>query len=214
MKRVNALLASLALVLPAAVSRAEVKGDYVEVRTASVFAGACHYNGELVTTGRDAILAWNITSGRVAQVDLTGVRAVAVVSSKENLSNENAKHQTELTIDSAASQAQVDAFVKLLNEKSAASLGEIVTIKRAAIAFTNKDDHYQVSAGDTVKLDVSAMPNGECCKQPNNVWYSPLVKLDHKKVGYTMLAHYAGGAVTAAWERGDENSAFYGSFDL
>jgi len=27
-----------------------IKGDYVEARTASVFAGACHYNGELVTT--------------------------------------------------------------------------------------------------------------------------------------------------------------------
>ena len=48
-------------------SRAEntaVKGDYVEVRTASVFTGACHFNGEVVTTGREAIMAWNFTSGR------------------------------------------------------------------------------------------------------------------------------------------------------
>ena len=36
----------------------KIAGDYVEARTASVFAGACHYNGELVTTGRDAIMAW------------------------------------------------------------------------------------------------------------------------------------------------------------
>ncbi len=34
-------------------------GDYVEARTASVFAGACHFNGEVVTTGRDAVMAWN-----------------------------------------------------------------------------------------------------------------------------------------------------------
>jgi hypothetical protein len=33
-------------------------GRYVEVRTAAVFAGACHYNGEVVTRGRDAILAF------------------------------------------------------------------------------------------------------------------------------------------------------------
>ena len=47
-------------------SRAEannLRGDYVEARTASVFAGACHYNGELTTTGRDALMAWNITAG-------------------------------------------------------------------------------------------------------------------------------------------------------
>ena len=37
-----------------------ITGDYVEARTASVFAGACHYNGELTTTGREAELAWHV----------------------------------------------------------------------------------------------------------------------------------------------------------
>ena len=36
----------------------KVKGDYVEARTARVFAGACHYNGELTTTGRDVEMIW------------------------------------------------------------------------------------------------------------------------------------------------------------
>ena len=49
-----------------------LRGDYVEVRTASVFAGACHYNGEVVTTGRDAMMAWNVTSGKWQGVDLSG----------------------------------------------------------------------------------------------------------------------------------------------
>lgn len=40
---------------PAASTR--IVGDYVEARTASVFAGACHYNGELVTTGHEAVAA-------------------------------------------------------------------------------------------------------------------------------------------------------------
>ena len=35
----------------------EPAGTYVEARTASVFAGACHYNSELVTAGREALLA-------------------------------------------------------------------------------------------------------------------------------------------------------------
>ena len=52
-----ALLTCLGSTRPNASST--IVGDYVEARTASVFAGACHYNGELVTTGRDAIMAWN-----------------------------------------------------------------------------------------------------------------------------------------------------------
>ena len=39
-------------------------GDYVEARTASVFCGACHFNGEYMSTGNDAVAAWHFTSGR------------------------------------------------------------------------------------------------------------------------------------------------------
>ena len=70
-------------------SRAEniaVRGDYVEVRTASVFAGACHFNGEVTTAGREAMMAWNFTSGKWQDIDLTGVRLMAIVSSDTNLS--------------------------------------------------------------------------------------------------------------------------------
>ena len=63
MRSLKTIAASLALLCGTAAFGA-VKGDYVEVRTASVFAGPCHYHGELVTTGRDAIMAWNVTSGR------------------------------------------------------------------------------------------------------------------------------------------------------
>ena len=75
-------------------SRAEnlaVRGDYVEVRTASVFAGACHFNGEVTTAGREAMMAWNFTSGKWQDIDLTGVRLMAIVSSDINLSETNLK---------------------------------------------------------------------------------------------------------------------------
>ena len=81
---VGVALLTLSFICGAALSpsRAEadhLSGDYVEARTASVFAGACHYNGELTTTGRDAVMAWNITTGSWDGVRLAGVRALAVV---------------------------------------------------------------------------------------------------------------------------------------
>src|SRR2546421_9883587 len=77
------------------VPAAKITGDYVEARTASVFAGACHYNGELVTTGRDAILAWSFTSGLCNGADLTGLRAMAAVTCDQSLGYDHAARKTE-----------------------------------------------------------------------------------------------------------------------
>src|SRR2546421_10524011 len=93
-------------------SRAEfnnLKGDYVEVRTASVFAGACHYNGELMTTGRDAVMAWRVTAGTWRGTDLAGVRAVAGVSADANLADAQAGRASEIVVDSGATEAQAEA---------------------------------------------------------------------------------------------------------
>ncbi|HEU4767917.1 MAG TPA: hypothetical protein VFS77_11095, partial [Pyrinomonadaceae bacterium] len=94
------IVAVTSLVFSSQAENVSVRGEYVEVRTASVFAGACHYNGEVVTTGRDAMMAWNVTSGKWNGVDLTGVRAMAIVNSTANLAEQNAARQSEIIIDS------------------------------------------------------------------------------------------------------------------
>jgi hypothetical protein len=122
-----------------------IKGDYVEARTASVFAGACHYNGELVTTGHEAVAAWSFASGTWDGVSLSGVRAAAAVTSDANLGQQAAR-KTELVVDSSASDAQVKALVSLLRQKCGRSLGEIVTVRRGPVAFTHVADEYRVNA--------------------------------------------------------------------
>ena len=189
-----------------------ISGDYVEARTASVFTGACHYNGELVTTGRQAVAAWNFTSGSFNGVDLAGVRALAAVSSDANLGEQNAARKAELIIDTQASEAQAKAVAALLREKNSASLGEIVSVRRAAVSFTRTGGEYAVKADGIASMSVKALPDGECCKQPNLVWYAPLAPIADKKVGYTQNAAYLAGTVGDTWQRSGENSAFYGSF--
>lgn len=207
------IVAVSALVFSSQAENVSLRGEYVEVRTASVFAGACHYNGEVVTTGRDAMMAWNVTSGKWQGVDLTGVRAMAIVNSTSNLSEPNAARQSELIIDSAASREQAQAMLSALKEKYAASLGRILEVRNAAITFEHKDRTYVVKADDAT-INVEAMPNDLCCKMPNLVWYKPLVGIENRKVGYTVNASYEGRKVSDPWSRGGENSAFYGLFAL
>ena len=188
-----------------------VQGDYVEVRTASVFAGACHFNGEVTTTGRDALMAWNVTSGAWNGVDLTGMRAIAVVSADDNLSNAQAGRRSELIMDKSASHAQAVAMLDAIKSRYAEALGQIISVRTAPINFKHEGKTYEVASAEAA-INVEAMPNDLCCRMPNLVWYSPLVSLGQRKVGYTVKALYAGHTVGDNWERAGENSAFYGNF--
>src|SRR5437870_4114704 len=201
-----------ALVLGSSAESVSVRGDYVEVRTASVFAGACHYNGEVTTTGRDALMAWNVTAGKWNGVDLAGVRALAIVTSEVNLSDNDASRRSEIIIDRNASHSQAVAILDVLKTRYVGSLGKIVAVDITPISFDHMGGSYTVSAGRLASINVEAMPNDLCCKMPNLVWYSPLVPLSNRKVGYTRDAVFAGDNLSASWERSGENGAFYGSF--
>jgi hypothetical protein len=207
------IVAVSALVFSSQAENISLRGDYVEVRTASVFAGACHYNGEVVTTGRDAMMAWNVTSGKWQGVDLSGVRVMAIISASANLGESNIARQTEIIIDSLASRTQALAMMNALREKYAASLGEIVEVRTAPISFEHNGRTYAVVTSEAA-INVEAMPNDLCCKMPNLVWYTPLVGLENRKVGYTSRALYSGKTVGEPWSRSGENSAFYGTFSL
>ena len=207
------IVAVSALVFSSQAENVSLRGDYVEVRTASVFAGACHFNGEVVTTGRDALMAWNVTSGKWQGVDLTGVRVMAIVNADANLSEGSAARRSEIVIDSQASRAQALAIVNVLREKYAASLGKVVAVRSAPISFERSGRTYAVMTNDAA-INVEAMPNDLCCKMPNLVWYTPLVGLENRKVGYTSKALYSGSTLGEPWSRSGENSAFYGSFAL
>lgn len=210
------LLAALATgtVAHAAPTANHLTGDYVEARTASVFAGPCHYNGELTTTGRDAELVWHVTDGAWNGVSLTGVNAVAAVTSDTNLQDAHATRRSVLWVDSRVSEKQANALADALTAKAKETLGYIVAVKRAPIVFTKKGETFQVSACGLTHLSVDAMPNHECCKMPNLVWYKPLVSLENRRVGYTRTSGITDKTLGATWTYNGQNTAFYGTFTL
>jgi hypothetical protein len=207
-----AVIAVSSMVFGSRAENVSVRGDYVEVRTASVFAGACHYNGEVTTDGREAMMAWNVTSGKWQGVDLTGVKVMAIVSSEVNLGEKNGARKSEIVIDSP-SRAQSLAMLNAIKEKYSASLGNIVKVRNASISFVREGKTFAVAADDAT-INVEAMPNDLCCRMPNLVWYTPMIGLENRKVGYTTNANYTGNSVSEHWNRSGENSAFYGSFAL
>jgi hypothetical protein len=139
------------------------------------------------------------------------MRTIAVVSAADNLENAQAGRRSELIMDKSASHDQAVAMLDAIKSRYADTLGQIISVRTAAIDFKHEGKTYQVSSAEAA-ISVEAMPNDLCCRMPNLVWYSPLVSLGQRKVGYTVKALYTGHTVGDNWERAGENSAFYGSF--
>ena len=103
----------------ASVPGARITGEYVEARTAEVFAGGCIMNSEAETMGRQAIMAWKITSGSFEGVALDGLTVAAAVAGDRNLGmremggEEPTAVKAIITVDPRATPAQRDALVRL-----------------------------------------------------------------------------------------------------
>ena len=64
---------------------AQIKGDYVETRSADVYTGQCFANGEVGLVGDEAILAWHIKDGSWDGVSLAGLSVVGAVKAQATL---------------------------------------------------------------------------------------------------------------------------------
>jgi hypothetical protein len=148
------------------------------------------------------------------EAGLSGLRAMAAVSSDANLGDEQAVRKSEVVIDTSASAAQVTAFADMLRSQCAGQIGQIVSVSRGPVAFSHVGGNYDVKSAGFGDLSVQAMPNDDCCTQPNLVWYSPLFRLEHRKVGFTNDAQYTAARIGDAWQQAGDNSAFYGSFSF
>src|SRR5262249_20223590 len=76
----------LALALAAVAARAsEIRGDYVESRSADVYTGSCFANGEVNLVGNQALVAWKVKSGSWEGVALDGLVVAGAVRANATL---------------------------------------------------------------------------------------------------------------------------------
>src|SRR6185436_21058300 len=91
------ILALALLVLPAAAADS-ITGTYLESRTCQVYTGPCFANAETALAGREAVMAWNIESGKKDNVDLAGLSVVMVVRGNDTLAYKGVEDPSELKL--------------------------------------------------------------------------------------------------------------------
>ena len=85
MRKVLFVVAFIFVLLLATSAFAQIKGDYVETRSADVYTGQCFANGEVGLVGDEAILAWHIKDGSWDGVSLAGLSVVGAVKAQATL---------------------------------------------------------------------------------------------------------------------------------
>src|SRR5712664_4610854 len=83
--KLSILLICLLACLSTAMTAQEIRGDYLETRSADVYTGQCFANGEVNLVGNEAILAWHVQTGSWDGVPLQGLTVAAAVRAKGTL---------------------------------------------------------------------------------------------------------------------------------
>ena len=80
-----ALIGIAILTLSASALAQQIRGDYIETRSADVYTGSCFANGEVNLVGNEAILAWHVQSGSWDGMQLDGLTVAAAVRARATL---------------------------------------------------------------------------------------------------------------------------------
>ncbi len=190
-----------------------VSGQYVEVRDASVFAGACHVNSEAESQGRQALLGWHVDGGRFLELDLAGVEVAAAVTSDGNLSD-GLPRRSVVYLDRDLDAELRKETLFWLREVHGEALGTIEAVVDADVDVFRDGPRFGIDVEGVAHVRGATMPDGECCTMPESVWYEPLAETETKAVmvGLAEDCRFRGDRGLPAWSYEDRNNAFAGAF--
>ncbi|MBL8858454.1 MAG: DUF1326 domain-containing protein [Planctomycetes bacterium] len=187
-------------------------GRYVEARTASVYAGACHFGGEVVTDGREALLAWRFDSGSYRGVDLSGLSLAVLVADEANLALASSGRRAVVYTPAAATPEQQAGLVGWVRQQHASLLGEVRAVRPVDLQLEVGAEAFTLRVPEVLELRGDALPDRACCKMPFDVWYSPLETLHDRLVGHDQTFDVREPLLACSWSRPGENAAFFGTF--
>ena len=177
------LLALVALALPAAAADS-ITGTYLESRTCQVYTGPCFANAETALAGREAVMAWNIESGKRNDIDLKGLSVVMVVRGNDTLGHQGMNDPKELKsaiiVDAKATPQQREALIAFVKDHTGRAGKEVVRVDAVPIQMSldTVDLRGNLQAGDLVKLVTRKAKPGDCICQNEVAFYPPLTQVE------------------------------------
>ena len=194
-----------------------LRGLYLEARTADVYAGHCFANSEVGLTGREAVLAWNVSDGLYEGVPLAGLSVVAVVKAQATLGDPHDNPypaESVLIVDDAADADQRSALIRLAHDMGGELLANVRAIRDAPVAadFDGRPGHASLTAGELVEVRTRALSHKDHLCGSEFVYYPPLTEIADAVPAYTEAHAFRGDDFDTTWSCPLKRSAFLGAF--
>jgi hypothetical protein len=213
-------LLSLVVVLSAlpAVAADAITGTYLESRTCQVYTGPCFANAETAMAGKEAVMAWNIESGKRGAVDLKGLSVVVVVRGDDMFGHQGLAEPKEvksaIIVDDKANAEQRDALIAFAKERTGRAGKDVVRVDAAPISMSldSVELRGELKAGDVVKVATRKVRPGDCICSNEIAFYPPLAQVERFAPGVAIDSEYKGRGLGATWSNPGSRSAYMGEF--
>jgi hypothetical protein len=209
----------LVLSLSLAVSAEQIRGDYIETRSADVYTGQCFANGEVNLVGHEAILAWHVQSGSWDGVPLDGLTVAAAVEARATLGDPYANPypaKSVLIVDDRASQQQQQALVAFARQMGGELLQNPEQVIPAPMELVVNPEHHGVAllrAGHFATLETRSLNDTDHLCGNEVTFYPPLTQVVHSMPAVALTDAYRGPGLGVDWESHGKRSAFVGTFE-
>jgi hypothetical protein len=206
------------LLLPTGMLAQQIRGDYLETRSADVYTGQCFANGEVNLVGNQAILGWHVQNGSWNGVPLDGLTVAAAVKARGTLGDpyENPyPAEAVVIVDDQASGQQQQALIAFAHQMAGDLLGnvtQVITAPMELVVSTEKHGTAWMRAGRFATIQTRSVGDQDHVCGNEVTFYPPLTPTLHSMPAVAMTDSYQGPGLGVAWESHGKRSAFVGTF--
>jgi hypothetical protein len=196
----------------------EIRGDYLETRSADVYTGQCFANGEVNLVGNEAILAWHVQSGGWDGIPLQGLTIAAAVRAKGTLGDPYESPypaRAVVLVDDQASVQQRDALVHFAEHMGGELLKNIDQVISTQMELVVNAEHHgaaMLRAGQFATIKTRGIGGQDHLCGNEVTFYPPLAETTHSMPAVALTDSYSGPGLGASWDLHGKRSAFVGTF--
>jgi hypothetical protein len=219
MRLVNLLMvACLVGLFSISMAAQEIRGDYLETRSADVYTGQCFANGEVNLVGKEAILAWHVRSGSWDGISLEGLTVAAAVRANGTLGDPYESPypaKSVLLVDDQASAQQQAALVHFAQHMGGELLKNVAQIIPTQMELVVNAEHHgtaMLRAGSFATIQTRGIDDQDHLCGNEVTFYSPLTETAHSMPAVALTDSYSGPGLGVSWDLHGKRSAFVGTF--
>jgi uncharacterized protein DUF1326 len=216
--RLPVVVALLVTLLSVALSAQQIRGDYIETRSADVYTGQCFANGEVNLAGKEAILAWHVQNGSWDGVALDGLTIAAAVRARATLGDPYGNPypaEAVLLVDEQANPQQRAALVHFAQHMGGELLKNVEETLPAQMEMIVNHERHGVAllrAGQFATVQTRSLGDHDHVCGNEVTFYPPLTEVSHSMPAVAVTDAYRGPGLGESWDSHGRRSAFVGTF--